>query len=201
MYSFFFQVNQDGLRSFLSIAEDLRVRGLTQNDHANSRKTEEAGMLQDVDSRPYNGNGNVPRNRKRMRSNSVEQEETEIRSPNNHLSHHQINNGHISDEPSSPRKSVHSAHTSPFRQGTSLILNILLTARCLFSSSRIRKFVWKYLTFVSNMCLNDEQFQNQPPFLQLTIRKKMVSGMAEPGTVIPMVQQSPTNQIYQLLIF
>ena len=137
-------------------------------------------MLQDVDSRPYNGNGNVPRNRKRMRSNSVEQEETEIRSPNNHLSHHQINNGHISAEPSSPRKSVHSAHTSPFRQGTSLILNILLTARCLFSSSRIRKFVWKYLTFVSNMCLNDEQCQNQPPFLQLTIRKK--NGLRDGGT-------------------
>jgi len=116
MYNGEVSVNQDGLRSFLSIAEDLRVRGLTQNDHANSRKTEEAGMLQDVDSRPYNGNGNVPRNRKRMRSNSVEQEETEIRSPNNHLSHHQINNGHISAEPSSPRKSVHSAHTSPFRQ-------------------------------------------------------------------------------------
>ena len=105
----------------MSIAEDLQVRGLTQNEHNNPRKTEEAGIpLQDVESRPCNGgNGNVPQNRKRMRSNSVEQEEeTEIRSPNNHHSHHPINNGHISTEPSSPRKSVHSTHTSPFRQGT-----------------------------------------------------------------------------------
>ena len=103
----------------MSIAEDLCVRGLTQNEHNNPRKTEEAGILQDVESRPYNGNGNVPQNRKRMRSNSVEQEETEIRSPNNrHTTNHPINNGHISTEPSSPRKSVHSTHTSPFRQGT-----------------------------------------------------------------------------------
>ena len=113
----------------MSIAEDLQVRGLTQNEHNNPRKTEEAGILQDVESRPYNGNGNVPQNRKRMRSNSVEQEETEIRSPNNHHSHHPINNGHISTEPSSPRKSVHSAHTSPFRQGTSGYY-AFLTASC-----------------------------------------------------------------------
>ena len=114
----------------MSIAEDLRVRGLTQNDHANSRKNEEAGMLQDVDSRPYNGNGNVPQNRKRMRSNSVEQEETEIRSPNDHHSHHPIKNGHISTEPTSPRKSMHSAHTSPFRQGTWRLYYSFLTASC-----------------------------------------------------------------------
>ena len=117
----------------MSIAEDLRVRGLTQNDHANSRKNEEAGMLQDVDSRPYNGNGNVPQNRKRMRSNSVEQEETEIRSPNDHHSHHPINNGHISTEPSSPRKSMHSAHTSPFRQGRYLKMILLIFDRELSS--------------------------------------------------------------------
>ena len=110
----------------MSIAEDLRVRGLTQNDHANSRKAEEAGMLQDVESRPYNGNGNVPRKRKRMRSNSVEQEETEIRSPNNHRGYHP--NGHISTEPSSPKKSVHSAHSSPFRQGKVVIRHGILNS-------------------------------------------------------------------------
>ena len=81
----------------MSIAEDLRVRGLTQND-CNSQKTESLER----------NNGS----RKRMRSHSEENDETEIKLPNN-----QINNrNHIVNEPS-PRKNQHSAHSSPYRQG------------------------------------------------------------------------------------
>ena len=94
-------MKQDDLRSFLSIAEDLRVRGLTQND-CNSQKTESLER----------SNGS----RKRMRSHSEENDETEIKLPNN-----QINNrNHIVTEPS-PRKIQHSVHSSPYRQGIVLL--------------------------------------------------------------------------------
>ena len=97
VFNLFFQVKQDDLRSFLSIAEDLRVRGLTQND-SNSQKTET--LERNIGSR------------KRMRSHSEENDETEIKLPNNQIK----NKNHIVTEPS-PRKNQHSAHSSPYRQG------------------------------------------------------------------------------------
>jgi len=92
----------------LSIAEDLHVRGLTQND-SNSRKTDNETLERKPSQPPFGAHNG---SRKRMRSHSEEIEETEIRKiPNNQFN----NRDHIVAEPS-PRKNQHSARSSPFRQ-------------------------------------------------------------------------------------
>ena len=90
----------------MTIAEDLRIRGLTQNE-CNSQKTEEpieTPIKRAPAVLPPCGNGS----RKREHSPSEDDIETRVRSPYN-----QMNNRDMVGEP--PQRK--SSHSSPFRQG------------------------------------------------------------------------------------